>query len=71
MKGLGNSSELTVSVQQFVVCFRSFCVNSAELKDLRQKGVSPVLDVGQHIVQRVLQLEAAGQHREQVRDACR
>jgi hypothetical protein len=71
MKALGKISELTVSVQEFVVCFRSFCVIPAELKDLRQEVVSPVLDVGQHIVQRVLQLEAAGQHGEQVRDTCR
>ena len=65
------SCERTICVQQFIVCFRSLGVIASELEDLRQESVPPVFDIGEHVVERVLELEAAGQHREQVRDTCR
>lgn len=60
------NSERTICVEQFVVCFGSFCVVASELEDLRQESVPPVFDVGEHVVERILELEAAGKHREQV-----
>lgn len=58
--------ERTICVEQFIVCFRSFGVIASELEDLGQESVSPVFDIGEHVVERILELEAAGQHRKQV-----
>ena len=61
----------TICVKQFIVCFSSFGIIASELEDLRQESVPPVFDIGEHVVERILELEAAGQHRKQVRNTCR
>ena len=63
---LNMKHERTICIEQFIVCFRSFGVIASELENLGQESVSPVFDIGEHVVQRVLELEAAGQHGEQV-----
>jgi hypothetical protein len=63
--GTHNSGH-TICVDQLIVCFRSFSVVTSELEDLGQESVSPVFDIREHVVERVLELEAAGKHREQV-----
>lgn len=58
----------TIRVKQFVIRFRSFGVVSSKLENLGQEVISSVLDIWQDIVQRVFQLQAACQYREQMAD---
>jgi len=64
-------NELTVCIEQFIIRFRGFGIIPSKLKDLGKKIIPPVFDIGEHIIERIFELEATGQHREKVRDARR